>query len=112
MTPKAAADPRPSAANERESSEPVSDSLAIQLPLDVRSVALTILAVLASVFFLHQAEALIIPFVLGVLISYALDPIVTRMVNFKVPRALAAALVTLTLVGVCGTLLYQLRFQA
>ena len=42
----------------------------------VRSVALTVLAVLAIILVLQYAQAMIIPIVLGVLISYALEPFV------------------------------------
>lgn len=88
------------------------EPIAVRMPADIRSVALTILAAIAVILFLQHAQALIIPFVLGVLISYALSPVVTGMTRFKIPRAVAAAVVLLTVVGTAGALLYELRFEA
>lgn len=81
-------------------------------PVDVRSAALTILAVLAAVVALQFAQAMIIPIVLAVLASYALDPIVTGLVRARVPRALAAALLLAGIVCAGGALLYGLRGEA
>ena len=52
---------------------------AMRTRIDIRSVSLTVLAGLAIVLALQYAQAMIIPIVLGVLISYALDPIVTAL---------------------------------
>jgi len=62
-------------------------------PIDVRSAALTVLAVLATILVLQYAQAMIIPIVLGILISYALEPIVARLTKWRVPRPLSAAVV-------------------
>jgi predicted PurR-regulated permease PerM len=88
------------------------DHPTISAPTDIRSAALTIMAVLALILVLQYAQAMIIPVVLGVLISYALDPFVTTLARYRVPRAAAAAMVLILLVGSGGLLLYQLRFQA
>ena len=61
--------------------------------MNVRSVALTVLAVLAIVLVLQYAQAMIIPIVLGVLISYALEPFVATLTRWHLPRPLAAAIV-------------------
>jgi predicted PurR-regulated permease PerM len=84
----------------------------VRVATDIRSAALTILAVLALMVVLQYAQAMIIPVVIGVLISYALDPIVTAMTRLRIPRPLAAGLLLLTLVTGGGWLLYQLRYQA
>ncbi len=44
---------------------PVPEALAIRMPVDIRSAALTVLAVLAIVLVLQYAQAMIIPIVLG-----------------------------------------------
>ena len=98
----------PSAPHDPPSAEP----LAIRMPVDIRSAALTILAGLAIILVLQYAQAMIIPIVLGVLISYALEPIVARLTRWHIPRPLAAAVVLLTLVAAGGWLLYGLRSQA
>ena len=74
--------------------------------------ALTILAALAIVLTLQYAQAMIIPIVLGILISYALEPIVAWFERRRIPRALSAAVVLVTLVASGGWLLYSLRSQA
>jgi len=86
--------------------------LTIRTPVNIRSAALTLLALLAIVLLLQYAQAMIIPIVLGVLISYALEPIVAGMTRWHVPRPLAAALVLFAVVGVGGWTLYSLRWQA
>ena len=57
-----------------------------QARIDIRSAALTILAVIATILVLQYAQSMIIPIVLGVLISYALEPIVAQMTRWRVPR--------------------------
>lgn len=86
-------------------------SAVIDMPVDIRSAALTVLAVIAVLLLLQFAQSVLIPIVLGVLISYALDPIVTRMVKLRLPRPLAAALLIVALTGGTGWLLYGLRHQ-
>jgi predicted PurR-regulated permease PerM len=81
-------------------------------PVNVQSIALIVLAILGIVVMLKYAEAMIIPIVLGLLISYALDPLVTGLARLRVPRAAGAAVVLFLVVGVGGSLLYQLRDQA
>lgn len=81
-------------------------------PVDVRSAALTLLAILAAVVALQLAQAMIIPIVLAVLVSYALDPVVTWMGRARIPRALAAALLLAAAVAGGGALLYGLRGEA
>ena len=78
----------------------------------VQSVALTIIALLALVLVLQYAQAMIIPIVLGVLISHALEPMVAWFERRRIPRALSAAVILLTLVGSGGWVLYGLRTQA
>jgi predicted PurR-regulated permease PerM len=85
---------------------------AIRAPLDIRSVSLTVLTGLAIVLALQYAQAMIIPIVLAVLISYALEPMVAWMERRRVPRALAAAVVLITLAATGGWMLYSLRSQA
>jgi predicted PurR-regulated permease PerM len=73
---------------------------------------LVILASLAAVVGLKYAEAMFIPVVLGVLLSYALEPLVVRVSSWRIPRPISAGLVLMLVVAGAGTLLYQLRYQA
>lgn len=86
--------------------------LAIQMPVDIRSVALSLIAFAIVIVLLRYMQEVVIPFVLGGLLFYALDPIVDRLQKWRVPRALAAALVLLTAVGAVGSLAYSLRDEA
>jgi predicted PurR-regulated permease PerM len=83
-----------------------------RMPVNVRSVALTVMAILAVVLVLQYAQAVIIPVVLGILISYALEPIVGWLTRWHIPRALAAAVVLLSVTAGGAYLLYSLRTQA
>jgi len=91
---------------------PEQEPLAIRMPVDIRSTALMVLAVLAIVLLLQYAQAMVIPIVLGMLISYALEPIVAWMTRWHVPRAVAAAVVLAAVVAAGGSLLYSLSSQA
>jgi predicted PurR-regulated permease PerM len=82
------------------------------LPTAVHSAALTILAVIGAVLILQYAQAMIIPIVLGVLISYALEPMVAALTRLRLPRPVAAAIIIVTMTGAGGVLLYSLRVQA
>ncbi|HXI29463.1 MAG TPA: AI-2E family transporter [Vicinamibacterales bacterium] len=94
-----------------EPETPSPEPVAVRMPVDIRSAALTVLAVLATILVLQYAQAMIIPIVLGLLISYALEPIVARLTRWHVPRPLAAALVLLVVTGATGQLLYGLRSE-
>jgi len=91
--------------------EPDSNAV-LNVPVDIRSAALTVLATIAVVLLLRYAQGMIIPIVLGLLISYALDPIVAAMSRWHVPRPIGAAILLLVLVGAGGWLLYGLRAEA
>ena len=61
-----------------------------------------VVALAAAVFLLQFTASVLIPLVVSLLLSYALDPLVSRLVKWHVPRAPAALLVMLTLVGGIG----------
>jgi predicted PurR-regulated permease PerM len=81
-------------------------------PLDVRSAALTVLAVLATILVLQYAQSMIIPIVLAVLVSYALEPIVATLARWRIPRPIGAAVVLIALTVAGASLLYGLRGEA
>ena len=83
----------------------------VPVPVDMRNAALTVLAVIAVLLVLQYAQSVFIPLVLGLLISYALDPVVTRLQKMRVPRGVSAGVLLLTLVCGGGYFVYQLRFQ-
>src|SRR5687768_5988390 len=92
--------------------EPERKPVAIEMPVDVRNVALSLLAFAGGVLLLRYAQEVLIPIVLALLVSYTLWPIVNALVWIKIPRALASALVLLATMGALGWTLYTVRFQA
>jgi predicted PurR-regulated permease PerM len=80
--------------------------------MDVRSVALSVMAVLGVILMLQYAESVLIPVVVAVLISYVLDPAVTSLHNRGVPRGIGALFAILLLCGVIGVGVYTLTGQA
>ncbi len=90
----------------------VPDPLVIRAPIDVRSLALSVMAVLAVVLVLQYARSVFIPIVLGVLISYTLAPIVAWLQMARVPRSIGAAVAVTLLVGSLGIGVYTLSDQA
>jgi len=73
-------------------------------PIDVgiRSAALSVVAAAAGMAVLWWAQEVWIPIVLGILISYALDPLVIGLQRLRIPRALGAGLVVGLVVGGVG----------
>ena len=74
--------------------------------------ALVLLAVLAVLLAMQWASAVFIPLLLGLTFSYALTPLVNRLVLWRVPRGLAAAILLLGLIGGVGSLAYKLSDDA
>jgi len=95
-----------------DGSSPSAEAPAIRTPIDIRSAALTVMAGLAIVLALQYAQAVVIPIVLAVLISYAVEPVVSWMARRHVPRPLGAALVLIAMTVSGGWMLYSLSSQA
>jgi len=81
-------------------------------PARTGATALVVLAGLACVFTLHWAAALFVPLLMGMMISYALTPLVNRMVRWRLPRAVSAALLLSGIVGAIGSAGYTLSDDA
>ena len=76
-------------------------------PVVLRSAALGVLAVLASVVMLRWARAVFIPVFLGIMLSYALTPFVNRLERWRVPRVVGASVLLLGIICGMGSLLYS-----
>ena len=74
----------------------------LHMPVEVRNVALVIIAVIAAAFALQWAKAVFIPLLLGVMISYALTPVVDRFERWHLPRAAGAGLLLAAIVSSLG----------
>ena len=82
-------------------------------PVDIRSTSLVVLTVIAVTASLYLARSFFAPLVLGVLISYALYPIVSFMHHrLRVPRALGAGAVVMAIVIASGYGVVALQEQA
>lgn len=91
---------------------PVDVTLApTRLPVDARGMALGVLAGLACVFALSWAQSFVAPLLLGIIISYTLNPLVTWLEAIRIPRVIGTVIVMTSVIGalVMGT--YSLRGQ-
>ena len=66
-------------------------------PIDVRTLALAVIAIVALTFALHWGRTFFVSLLMGILIAYALNPVVARMERIRLPRWAAATLVMLAL---------------
>ena len=66
------------------------------------TVGIGVIALCATVFLLQLTAAVVIPLVVSLLLFYALDPLVQRLVRWRVPRPTAALVVMLAFVGGIG----------
>ncbi|WP_280153100.1 AI-2E family transporter [Piscinibacter sp. XHJ-5] len=84
----------------------------LNMPRDVRSVSLAVIAVLGAVFVLHWASAVFIPLMIGVMFSYALDPVVDRLESWRIPRAVSAAVLLLGILSGTSAMVWSLADDA
>ena len=84
---------------------------ATRISVDARGLALGVLAALASVFALSWAQSFLVPLILGIIISYTLNPLVTWLEAIRIPRVIGTIVVMASVTGalVLGT--YSLRGQ-
>jgi predicted PurR-regulated permease PerM len=83
----------------------------VHVPVDARGMALGILAAVALVFALDWMQKFFVPLLLGILLSYTLNPLVVGLERIKIPRVLGTSMVMVAVVCalVLGT--YSLRGQ-
>ncbi|MEP6916625.1 MAG: AI-2E family transporter [Acidobacteriota bacterium] len=87
------------------------ESVVIDDPVHVRSVMVSIIAVLAVVLMLQYAQSVLIPIVIGILISYVLAPLVKNLERARIPRSIGAAVAVSVFVGGLGLGIYTLSDQ-
>ena len=113
MVPAAQA-PEPAKADlDQNAAQPLEPArLLLHMPVDIRSMSLMVLSILASLFVLHWAKAVLIPVMLGVLFSYALSPIVNWFESKRVPRWASAAVLLLAILTSVGSTAWSLSDNA
>ena len=93
--------------------DPVSPSDGLRyVPVHVRSATLYVLAALLVVATLKWASAFFIPLMLGLLLSYALSPIVDALQRAHVPRWLSAGFMIVGLLFGAGASIYAFADDA
>ena len=83
----------------------------VRVPVEARGLALSILALIATVFALDWAQTFVISLLLGILIAYTLNPVVVWLERIRIPRAAAALIVMLGVAGAVVFGAYSLRGQ-
>lgn len=92
---------------------PQPQHVVLHMPVDVRSMALVVLTVIALLAVLRWAQAFFIPLMLGVIFSYALSPVVDWLQKrVRVPRALSSAVLILAILGGISGSVYSLSDDA
>lgn len=84
----------------------------LHMPVNTRSAAVGVIAVICCIALLQLGRNVFIPFMLALVFSYALSPIVDRMTRWHLPRALAASLLLFGLIGGVGTAAWSLKDDA
>jgi predicted PurR-regulated permease PerM len=77
--------------------------------LTVMEIAALTIAVVLVIAAARVAEAFLVPVIAGILLSYALRPLVSALERFRVPRSAAAALVIAVLAGILSAAGYAVR---
>jgi predicted PurR-regulated permease PerM len=80
--------------------------------IEVRSIAITGLLVLAVLYTLYFARAFLLPIVLAVLLDFLLSPMIRLLKRVRIPEPAGAALVILVLLGALGAGVYSLAEPA
>jgi predicted PurR-regulated permease PerM len=106
-------DDQPVATPDAAPAEPAADSKpALEVPLNIRSFALLVLAALATLYMLREMRDVLIPIAFSILVFHSLAPLVGRLVRWRVPRTLAAVAVMTAMLGGVGTLAWSLSDEA
>jgi predicted PurR-regulated permease PerM len=97
---------------EAETPDTPPEPVVVRMPVGVRGSSLRILVVLGATLMAQYAQALLIPIVIGILISYSLAPLVSGLERLRIRRALGAGLAVLVFVGTVGVGVSTLSDQA
>ena len=87
-----------------ETSQPQTTDLTeiLKGPLDIRSLALSGLFLLAAFGTLYAARSIFLPIILALLLSFLLAPVVSGLARLHIPTPLGAAFVLLAILSIVG----------
>ena len=83
-----------------------------RVAVDARGLALWILAALASVCALSWAQAFVVPVLIGIVVSYTINPLVAWLEAVRIPRVAGTVLVMAGVIAALAFGAYSLRGQA
>lgn len=92
--------------------ESASPPPALPMPISIRSLALLLLAALATIYMVREMRDVLIPVALSIVVYHSLAPFVQRLVRWRVPRTIAAILVMSVMVGGLGAVAWSLSDEA
>ncbi len=94
-------------------SKPAADSVlpVVQEKLPIKNVALVVMMTIAILFTLDWAQGFVITMLLGILLSYTLNPLVIWLEEIKIPRVIGSTLVILAVIAGIVYSGYALRGQ-
>lgn len=97
---------------ESHSPQDTKDNQALIEAINMRSMSLVTLTSIATLYFIDWAQAVLLPLVVAVLISYALEPLVAAINRLRIPRPLSAAIVLLLLISIVAGASIPLQKEA
>ena len=69
------------------------------------AIFLTLLLVGGALLFLDSVQGILLPFVVGVVLAYLIDPLVSRLHGYGIPRSLASAMLVAAAISFLGVIL-------
>jgi predicted PurR-regulated permease PerM len=103
-------EPVPESAEGKPVSQPDIRKLgeALRERVEIRSLSITGLFVLAAFYTLYFARAFFLPIIVAVLLDFLLSPLIRGLKRARIPEPLGAALVVIALLGTAGVAVYGL----
>lgn len=105
-------DADPAGASQATQGAAIPEASAVRIPVETHNLTLVVLTLIAVIFMLHWASAVFIPLMFGLIISYALSPLVNVLQKWRIPRAIGAAVLLMAIVGGLSSLAYSLSDEA
>ena len=103
--PAPAADPSEGAAVDQPDIKKLGEALRDRI--EIRSLSMTGLFVLAAFYTLYFARAFFLPIILAVLLDFLLSPLIRGLKRARIPEPLGAALVIIALLGLAAVVVGQ-----